>query len=61
MVTNKEEMFMAKNETTFSAETALENIVVTQKMQMILKALKQEGDNQNKLSKQKLSRNRTLN
>lgn len=54
-------MFMAKNETTFSAETALENIVVTQKMQMILKALKQEGDNQNKLSKQKLSRNRTLN
>ena len=52
---------MAKNETTFSAETALENIVVTQKMQIILKALKQEGDSQNKLSKQKLSRNRTLN
>lgn len=57
----KKEVFMEDMKQTFVAETTLKNIVESDKMQMILQALKQEGSSQKQVKTSENTTERTLN
>ena len=58
---NEKRCFMNQLKQNFETETVLQNIVKSDKMQLILQTLKQEGQKQNVAKASKATSTRTLN